>query len=384
MPGRNMVTMLIIVLIVVSILAGYKAIWIKQQLALLHAPDAPISVTVAVAVEQTWQPKLPAAGSLRALQGIDLSIEVPGVVTEMHFDSGQSITAGQTLLQLDNKMEKAQLDVALANRHLARQEFERGQKLVESQAISLSEFDRLSSEFNRHNALVEQSTAALAKKSITAPFSGTIGIRQVDIGDYLQSTSVIASLQDTSSLYVDFHVPEQAVHLIEVGQSVAVEVSARPGEHTLATVSAINPIVDDSTRNVRVRATLPNPENRLLPGMYASLLVQLAIPERHVTVPESAISYSPYGQYVYVVSQRDGLEVPPGVSPGTVQIAEQRLVKTGERRDGQVIISQGLAAGEQVVTAGQLKLKQGAAIRISADRSFPPDSARTGSQGTEP
>ncbi|AOE69793.1 efflux transporter periplasmic adaptor subunit [Pseudomonas fluorescens] len=368
MPGRRMLAMLGVVLVVVSMLAGYKAFWINQQLARLNAPKPPASVSVAPVVTQLWQRQLPAAGSLKALKGIDLSIEVPGVVTQVHFESGQAVTAGQSLLQLENQMETAQRDIALANRSLARQNFERGQMLVDSQAISKGEFDRLSSEFNRHNALVKQYTAALEKKHITAPFSGTIGIRQVNIGDYLQSTAVIASLQDTSSLYVDFHVPEQAVQFIEVGQSVQVEVSARPGQHTLGLVSAINPIVDDSTRNVRVRATLPNPHNRLLPGMFASLQVQLAQPTPQVVVPEESISYSPAGQYVYVVSPH---EAAPETA-GTVLTAKQRPVETGERRNGQVIITRGLAPGEQVVTAGQLKLKHGAPVIVSADRNLSP------------
>ncbi|MGF6095577.1 efflux RND transporter periplasmic adaptor subunit [Pseudomonas sp. 18175] len=358
MPGRRMVAMLVIVLSTVSLLAGYKAFWIKQQLHILHAPKPPVSVAVAAVIEQPWQHQMPAAGTLKALQGIDLSIEVPGVVTHVQFDSGQTVTAGQPLLQLDNQLEQAQLDIALANLGLARQDFERGKQLVQIQAISKSEFDRLSSELDRHKALVKQSTVALAKKHLTAPFSGTIGIRQVDVGDYLQSTAVVASLQDTSSLYVDFHVPEQAVQLIEIGQSIQVTVSARPGQHTVATVSAINPIVDDNTRNVRVRATLPNPHNRLLPGMFASLQVQLAAPVPQVVIPEGSITYSPYGQYVYVVSQH---------KKAAGNIAEQRQVKTGERRDGQVIILEGLTPGEQVVTAGQQKLEQGTPIRVTAD-----------------
>lgn len=361
MPGRRMVTMLVIVLCIVSMLAGYKAFWVNQQLALLHAPKPPVSVAVTPVTEQPWQHQLPAAGTLKALQGIDLTIEVPGVVTQVQFESGQAVTAGQPLLQLDNQMEKAQLDITLANRGLARQDFERGKQLVDIQAISNGEFDRLSSELDRHNALVNQSTAALAKKHLTAPFSGTIGIRQVNIGDYLQSTAVVASLQDTSSLYVDFHVPEQAVQLIEIGQSIQVAVSAQPRQHTVATVSAINPIVDDNTRNVRVRATLPNPHNRLLPGMFASLQVQLAAPVPQVVVPEGSITYSPYGQYVYVVSEHDD------ASKLAVMIAEQRLIKTGERRNGQVIILEGLTPGERVVTAGQQKLEQGTSVSVSVD-----------------
>ncbi|MFL1417927.1 efflux RND transporter periplasmic adaptor subunit [Pseudomonas fildesensis] len=383
MPGRHMVTMLGIVFIVVSMLAGYKAFWINQQLTLLHAPKPPVSVAVVPAIEQLWQRQLPAAGSLKALQGIDLRIEVPGVVTQVHFESGQKITAGQSLLQLENQMEKAQLDVALANHRLARQDFERAEKLVESQAISRGEFDRLSSEFNRHNALVSQYTAALAKKHITAPFSGTIGIRQVSIGDYLQSTAIIASLQDTSSLYVDFHVPEQAVQFIEVGQPIQVEVSARPGQHTLGLVSAINPVVDDNTRNVRVRATLPNSRNRLLPGMFASLQVQLAQPTLQVVVPEVAIIYTPSGQYVYVVSRHNDEQADQAGLP--VLAAEQRQIEAGERLNGQVIITKGLAPGEQVVTAGQHKLKHGTVVIVSDDTPLSPGaSSRVGTADAAP
>lgn len=251
---------------------------------------------------QRWQRQLPAAGTFKALQGINLSIEVPGVVTQLHFESGQRVDAGQPLLQLEHQTEQAELDMARADQRLARQNFERGKELVTINAISRGEYDRLNAELTRHNALVAQRSEALKKKSIVAPFSGIIGIRQVDLGDFLQSGTVIASLQDTSSLYVDFHVPEQAAQLITIGQSVQVEVSARPGVFSLASVSAINPIVDDSTRNVLVRATLADPPKNVLPGMFADLRIQLADPQLHTVVAESAITFSPYGQYVYVVA----------------------------------------------------------------------------------
>ena len=373
MPGRRMITMLSIVLLAVLMLASYKAFWVYQQLQLLHAPKPPVSVAVANAVEKPWQRQLPAAGTLKALQGINLSIEVPGIVTQLHFDSGQAVKAGQTLLQLEHQTEQAELDVALADRSLARQNFQRGQKLVGIKAISQGEFDRLSAELNRNNALVAQRRSALTKKSIVAPFDGTIGIRQVDIGDNLQNATVIASLQDTQSLYVDFHVPEQAVQLIEVGQAVQIEVSARPGLVSLASVSAINPIVDDNTRNVLVRATLSNPSNDLLPGMFAHLQVLLANPAVHVVIQESAIAYSPYGQYVYVVTPRknsEGRDELDGEGK-PVLIAEQRLVETGERRAGEIVIAKGLNKGEQIVTAGQIKLQNGTPIRIGIDKNQP-------------
>lgn len=373
MPGRRMITMLSIVLLVVLMLASYKAFWVYQQLQLLHAPKPPVSVAVATALEQPWQRQLPAAGTLKALQGINLSIEVPGVVTQLHFDSGQVVKQGQTLLQLENQAERAALDVALADRSLARQNFQRGRELVAINAISQEEFDRLSAEFNRNNAVVAQRRTALDKKRIVAPFNGTLGIRQVNIGDYLQSATVIASLQDADSLYVDFHIPEHAVQLIKIGQSVRIEVSARPGLSSLATISAIDPIVDTQTRNVLVRATLTHPPADLLPGMLAHLQVLLTNPGLHIVIEESAIAYSPYGQYVYVVAPRknseDRDELDAEGKP--LLIAEQRLVETGERRDGTIVIAKGLAKGEQVVTAGQIKLQNGTPVRISIHRNQP-------------
>lgn len=373
MPGRRMITMLSIVLLVVLMLASYKAFWVYQQLQLLHAPKPPVSVAVATALEQPWQRQLPAAGTLKALQGINLSIEVPGVVTQLHFDSGQVVKQGQTLLQLENQAERAALDVALADRSLARQNFQRGRELVAINAISQEEFDRLSAEFNRNNAVVAQRRTALDKKRIVAPFNGTLGIRQVNIGDYLQSATVIASLQDADSLYVDFHIPEHAVQLIKIGQSVRIEVSARPGLSSLATISAIDPIVDTQTRNVLVRATLTHPPADLLPGMFAHLQVLLTNPGLHIVIEESAIAYSPYGQYVYVVAPRKNSEGRDELDAEgkPLLIAEQRLVETGERRDGTIVIAKGLAKGEQVVTAGQIKLQNGTPVRISIHRNQP-------------
>ncbi|AZE96337.1 putative RND efflux membrane fusion protein [Pseudomonas orientalis] len=385
MPGRRMLIMLSLVLSVVLMLAGYKTYWIYQQLQLLHGPKPPVSVATSNAFEIPWQRQMPAAGTLKALQGIDLSTEVPGVVTQLHFESGQRVEAGQPLLQLEYQTEQAELDVAKADQRLARQNFERGQELVKISAISKGEFDRLGAELNRNTAVVAQRTAALEKKRIVAPFTGTIGIRQVNVGDYLQSSQVIASLQDTRQLYVDFYVPEQALQLIRIGQSVQVEISARPGIFSLAKVSAINPIVDDSTRNVLVRATLSNPRDELLPGMFANLRVLLDEPTARTVIQESAIAYSPYGQYIFVITPGNNGEPHASDSGDTPQlIAEQRLIETGERRNGLVVVSRGLHKGEQVVTAGQLKLKHATAVRISIDRSQPegplPTPQREGAQ----
>jgi len=312
-------------------------------------------------------------GSLKALQGVNLSLEIAGTVQEVQFKSGQKVKAGQPIVQLDSAVEAALLETAEADLGLAKLDYGRGSQLVGSQAISKGEFDRLSAQLQKHKATVNQLKASLAKKRILAPFSGTIGIRQVDVGDYLASGTVIATLQDLSSLYVDFYVPEQWVPKLTVGQSVQLKVSAYPQQDFTAQVSAINPKVEDSTRNVLVRATLANPDGQLLPGMFASLQVLLPDPQPAIVVPESAITYTLYGNSLFVVAQKknaDG-QVEKDANGQPVLIAERRFIETGERRDGLVLISKGLKSGEQVVSAGQIKLDNNATLAISADKTLP-------------
>ncbi|MBV4490043.1 efflux RND transporter periplasmic adaptor subunit [Pseudomonas oryzicola] len=374
MLRRRMLIMLAVVLLIVLALGGYKAFSIYQQIQLFTAPRPPITVAAALAEQRPWQERLPAVGSLKALQGVELSLEVEGIVKALHFDSGQQVKAGQLLLQLNDDQETALLGTAQADLGLAKVDFGRGSQLVGDAAISRGEFDRLTAQYRRNQALVDQLKASKTKKSISAPFSGTIGIRQVDVGDYLAAGTVIATLQDLSSLYVDFNVPEQALPRLSVGQQVLVQVAAYPGQTFPASLSAINPKVDEATRNLLVRATMANPDGKLLPGMFANLLILLPNPQPRVVVPESAITYTLYGNSVYVATpKKDKDGRPVNDDKGQPQLtAEQRTVQTGERRDGVVVVSKGLQAGEQVVTAGQLKLTPGAAIRIGEDKALKP------------
>jgi len=375
MLRRRMLIMLAVVLLIVLALGGYKAFSVYQQIQLFTAPKPPVTVAAALAEERQWQQRLPAVGSLKALQGVELSLEVEGTVKSLHFDSGQKVKAGQLLLQLNDDQETALLGTAQADLGLAKVDFGRGSQLVGDTAISRGEYDRLTAQYRRNQAVVDQLKASKTKKSISAPFSGTIGIRQVDVGDYLAPGTVIATLQDLSSLYVDFNVPEQALPQLSLGQQVLVHVAAYPGQSFPARLSAINPKVDESTRNLLVRATLGNPDGKLLPGMFANLLVLLPNPQPQVVVPESAITYTLYGNSVYVaLPRKDKDGNPEQDDKGQPQLsAEQRSVQTGERRDGVVVVSKGLKAGEQVVTAGQLKLTPGAAIRIGQDTALKPE-----------
>ena len=372
MLRRRMLIMLGVVLLVVLSLGGYKAFSVYRQIQVFATPKPPIDVAVVTANEQPWQSQLPAIGTLKALQGVDLSLEIAGTVKALEFESGQKVTAGQLLLQLDSDVEKALLGTAEAELGLAKIEHGRGSQLVGSQAISKGDFDRLAAQLKKAYASVAQLNAALAKKSILAPFSGTIGIRQVDVGDYLASGTMIATLQNLSSLYVDFYVPEQAVPKLAVGQIAQVTVAAYPAQTFEAKISAINPKVDDATRNILVRATLPNPRGELLPGMFASLQVLLPGANTRVVVPESAISYTLYGNSVYVVvPKKTAGGEPEKDAKGEPQwTVERRFVETGEHRNGRVVVSKGLNAGERVVSAGQLKLDTGAHVAISADKTL--------------
>ncbi|QTH13074.1 efflux RND transporter periplasmic adaptor subunit [Pseudomonas corrugata] len=372
MLRRRMLIMLGVVLLVVLLLAGYKAFSVYQQIQMFSAPKPPVSVAVASATEQPWQSLLPAVGSLKALQGVDLSLEIAGTVQKVLFQSGQKVKAGQPLLQLDSEVESAQLETAEADLGLSQLDFGRGRQLVGSQAISKGEFDRLSAQLKKNQATVNQLKAALDKKRIVTPFSGTIGIRQVDVGDYLASGTVIATLQDLSSLYVDFYIPEQTVPRLAVAQAINVGVSAYPGQTFVGSISAINPKIEDSTRNVLVRATLANPDGKLLPGMFANLQVILPDVADGIVVPESAVTYTLYGNSMYVVTQKKGadgnLEKDDKGQP--VLIVERRFVETGERRDGLVLVTKGVQSGEQVVIAGQIKLDNGTHIVISDDKTL--------------
>ncbi|HWV09442.1 MAG TPA: efflux RND transporter periplasmic adaptor subunit [Pseudomonas sp.] len=364
---RRMLIMLGVVVLVVLALAAYKGFSIYQQIQQFSAPQPAISVAAGTAEQIPWQGRLPAIGTLKALQGVDLTVEVVGTVRDVLFESGQKVTVDQPLLQMDSAVEQASLATAEAELGLARVEFERGRSLVSRSNISKSEFDRLSAELQKSNASVAQLKALLAKKRILAPFSGTIGIRQVDVGDYLASGTTIATLQDLSKLYVDFFLPEQTVPQLAIGERVRFSVAAYPGEVFEGEITAINPKVEDTTRNVQVRAMLANPDEKLLPGMFANLEVLLPDRREQVVVPETAITYTLYGNSLYVVVEKkddDGAVVKDDKGDPHL-IAERRFVKTGERREGQVVILEGLKAGERVVTAGQLKLDNGAHIAIA-------------------
>ena len=372
---RRMLFMLGAVVVVVAILAALKFNSIYQQIQQFQAPKPAIDVETELARRMDWQSRLPAIGTLRASQGIDLSVEIAGTITDVQFQSGEKVSKGQPIVLLDSEMERASLASAEADLNLSRVEFQRARSLLDRQAISRSEYDRLNAESQKAEASVAQLRASLAKKRILAPFAGTIGIRQVDVGDYIAAGTPIATLQDLSTLYVDFFLAEQHVPLLALGQKVQLRVAAYPDQRFEGVITALNPKVETTTRNVQVRAELANPDGRLLPGMFADLQVLLPTETAQVVVPETAITYTLYGNSVLLVTEGTP---PEGVTTDEPYlVVERRFVTTGERRDGLTVILEGLEGGEQVITAGQLKLDSGAHVAIAENRTLKLD-------GTEP
>ena len=365
---RRMLFMLGAVVVVVAILAALKFNSIYQQIQQFQAPKPAIDVETELARRMDWQSRLPAIGTLKASQGIDLSVEIAGTITDVQFQSGEKVSKGQAIVLLDSEMEQASLASAEADLNLSRLEFQRARSLLDRQAISRSEYDRLNAESQKAAASVAQLRASLSKKRILAPFSGTIGIRQVDVGDYIAAGTPIATLQDLTTLYVDFFLAEQHVPLLKLGQRVQLQVAAYPGERFEGVISALNPKVETTTRNVQVRAELGNPDGRLLPGMFADLQVLLPTETAQVVVPETAITYTLYGNSVLLVTEGTP---PEGVSSDEPYlVVERRFVTTGERRDGLTVVLDGLEGGEQVITAGQLKLDSGTHVAIGESRTL--------------
>ncbi len=350
---KRMLLVLLALGLVLGAIFGWKSWQEHQMAALARMPPPPATVAAAEVQVESWQPYLQAVGSLVATQGILVTTEVAGKVSEIRFESGQQVEAGTLLLQLDDSIDRAELEGIVAERRLAELQFKRREELVEKKTISRSDYDEAQLRLENARAQLDTKQAQIAKKRITAPFSGLLGIRQVDLGEYLQPGAAIVPLQALDPLYVDYSLPERHLGLISVGQTVQIEVQAYAGETFTGRISALNPGIDPGTRSLRIRATLENPQSRLRPGMFAE--VRTILPQRPavLTLPQTAITYNPYGDSVFVIEDSE-----------TGTTVQRRQVETGGVRNGRVEIAQGLQAGERVVIAGQVKLRNGQAVVI--------------------
>ena len=358
---KRMVIMLAAVAVVFGLIFGFqifKGIMIKKFITAASHPTQTVSATKAGYSE--WQPNIEAVGTLRAVKGADLSLEVSGVVESISFNSGDDVEAGAPLLKLRTADDVARLHSLEAMADLSQITYERDQKQLKMQAVSQATLDTDAANLKNAQAQVAQQQAVIDKKFLRAPFAGHLGIRAVDLGQYLGPGTVIVTLQALDPIFVDFFVPQQSVDLLRLGQPVTVKIDAFKGETFNGEISAINPKVDTGSRNVQIRASLKNPDHRMLPGMYATVDIATGAPKNYVTLPQTAITYNPYGDTVYVVV--DGKDKDADGKPQ--RIARQTFVTVGPTRGDQVAVLKGVDDGDMVVTAGQIKLHNGSVVMI--------------------
>lgn len=307
-----------------------------------------------------WQPQIHAVGSLRAIRGVNVTTELAGMVQAIYFAPGAVATENATLVQLNADTDVAQLNALRAQAELANVTYERDRAQYKAQAISKATLDADSANLKNLQAQVAAQTAILDKKTIRAPFSGRLGISAINRGQYLNPGDKVVTLQQLDPIYIDFYVPQQAFMQLAVGQPVRVTVDAFPGEIFSGNITTIDPLVDTTTRNMEVEATLANPKLHMIPGMFAAVTVNTGKAQRFLTLPQTAVSFNSYGSVVFVVKkteQKDSDDEP-------ILTVKQQLITTGEVRGDQVTVLQGLQEGDEVVTSGQLKLKNGTQVVI--------------------
>jgi membrane fusion protein (multidrug efflux system) len=361
---------------------GYFQFIVKPQMIkqfIAQAAPPPATVAVALATEETWTPRLPAIGSFRAVQGIDVAPQIGGSLVAVKVESGQDVAKGTPLFEIDNFVEQADLKNNLAvlkNTDLALQ---RQRELTNTGNTTKANFDSAEAARDSAAAAVEKVRATIAQKQLAAPFAGRLGIRKIDLGQYVSPGTSLITLQQLDPIYVDFPVPEKSLDLLKPGQTIDVTVDAYPGKSFRGVIATIDSRISADSRNVLVRGQFDNKEKQLLPGMFANVNVNAGAAQKVVTVPRTAINYSLYGDNVFVVVPA---EPPSGgaqaatVSDDVPMKLERRFVHTGEIREDRVAVLDGVKAGEKVVTEGQLKLQQNARVRIDPNAALTPAAVR--------
>lgn len=335
----------------------FKQVQSAVQAASFQPP--PEAVTSVVVKREVWPSTTGVIGTMEAVRGVMVSADLPGSVARINFDSGKSVRAGDVLVELDTRQERAQLAALEAQRDLAKVNFARMEQLVKQGVISRMEYDQATAQQRQTEANVGEIRATIERKTIRAPFSGTLGIRKVNLGQYLSAGSAVVQLQALNPIYVNFGLPQQALGQVRVGRSLRVTSDDLVGKTFTGRVTAVDSVVDAATRNVQVQATLANAEGKLQPGMFVHVEVALGASRSVVTLPASAISYAPYGDSVYVITD---LKDPKGQ---TYRGVRQQFVKVEGSRGDQVGIVSGLNPGDEVVTSAVFKLRNGAAVQVN-------------------
>jgi membrane fusion protein (multidrug efflux system) len=358
---------LIIMLVAVGVLLGlivafnlFKGYMIRK--AMSQAALAPETVTTTTAEYSDWQPEIGALGSVRAVRGVDVTTEVAGLVRSVRFRSGEDAKQDQVLVELNADTDVAQLHALEAAAELSATVYARDHVQFEAQAISQAQLDADQADLKNRRAQVAAQAATVAKKTLRAPFAGRLGITTVNPGQYLNPGDKVVTLQTIDPIYVDFWLPQQELGRVRVGQHVELTADAYPGEKFTGTITALDPRVDPSTRNFQSEALISNTAQHLTPGMFAHVAVAAGQPKRYLTLPQTAITYNPYGATVFVAQQ--------GAGGATGLVARQTFVTLGATRGDQVAVQSGIGQGDQIVTSGQLKLKNGTPLKVD-DRVVP-------------
>lgn len=320
----------------------------------------PQTVSTAKAEFSEWQGNFQAVGTLRAVRGSDIAPELPGVITAIHFQSSQEVEEGAPLVQLNNEADVAKLQSLQAAVELAEANYDRDQKQLAIQAVSQAVVDADAANLKSAKAQVAEQRALVNKKLIRAPFAGRLGVRAVDLGQYVTAGTKLVTLQALDPIYIDFFAPQKSLGTVSMKQKVTLTADGFPGQQFSGEVSSIDPKVDPATRNVLVRATVRNLKKTLLPGMFATVTISIGEPQRRITLPQTAVSYNPYGDTVFVVEEQPAVDGKP-----STLVAQQKFVTTGSTRGDQVAILSGIKEGDTIVTAGQIKLRTGVPVIVN-------------------
>lgn len=391
---KRWLLLIIAIIVVAGTVGGIKALQLKKQFegfASQPEPSATVS-TLKVGMSE-WNPQLNAVGSLRAVRGVDLAVESAGLVHSVRFNSGQDVAQGTVLLELVSDSDRARLASLATQRELAEANFKRAEAQVAEEIISTAERDTAHAAMQGAIAAVREQQAEIVKKTLRAPFSGRLGITRISTGQYLNPGNPVVTLQQLDPIHADFTVPQSALGRISVGQTVTA--SAENGQTLSGKIVAVEPAVDTGTRNVKVLATLANPDGRFLPGMFVKLQVASGEPQQYLTLPATSVTFNPYGETAFVIVDGEAYAKeqaekakasgtapaaadpnapppPPAVDDKGVRrmVAKQVLIQTGPTRGDQVAVLKGLKAGDEVVTSGQIKLKNG--LKVLIDNSVQP------------
>jgi len=359
---KRMFIMIGAFVLLVAVLGTVKFLEVKAAIAKYASfGPPPAAVTSSIAKAQTWQPVLTVVGSMRAVNGVLVSTDLAGIVSQISFESGSEVKKGDLLVKLDTRQEEAELHSAQARRELARINLARERDLITQKAVAQSDFDSAQSEFSQADAAVEDSQALIARKTIVAPFDGLVGIRQVDLGQYLNVGSTIAPLQSLDPIYVEFSVPQQDMDRVATGKKLHIRADGVEGKEFDGIVTAIDSRVDEATRNLTVQGTVRNPDHLLRPGMYVNVDVLLPEQQGVVAIPSTAIEYAPYGDSVFII--QDGPVGADGKPAGKIVV--QQFVKLGATRGDQVAVLSGVHPGDEVVTSGVFKLRSHAPVMVN-------------------